>query len=126
MLKDKLKNYRKLNKLKQDEFAKMLGISRTYLSDLENGRANGNLKILLKLSSATDTPLEIWLDENTDTSSIENTYNLYSVLDTFIENLISAGEINEKTGEISKEYIPSILNILTAEIKLKLQKKRRD
>lgn len=123
MLSEQIKEYRKKHKITQSEFAKLIGISRTYLSDLENGRAKGNLKVLLKLSSNTNTSLKDWIDEENDEKSIEDNYNLYSVLDTFIENLISLDGINKETGKISEEYIPSIINILEAEIKLKLQKR---
>lgn len=123
MLKDKLKEYRHTHKLTQLKFAELIGISRTYLSDLENGRAKGNLNLLLKLSSNTNTQLNDWLSDDIDQNAIEKNYNLYSVLDTFIDNLILIGGVDMTTGEISQEYISSVLNILTAEIKLKLQGK---
>ena len=44
MLSMKLKQYRKDHGLTQNQFSEKIGISRSYLADLENGRKLANIK----------------------------------------------------------------------------------
>jgi transcriptional regulator with XRE-family HTH domain len=59
MLKDKVKESRKELQLTQEEFANKLGISRSYLGDIERGRLKGNnANLISKLSDVTGKPME--------------------------------------------------------------------
>ena len=49
----KILAYRKLNRMTQAEFAKLAGVSRNYLSQIENGVAsNLSLKMAMRISAA--------------------------------------------------------------------------
>ena len=57
---EKIKEYRKLNKLTQDNLAKEVGISRQTLSKLENGELPKiSLATFLKILNALNLELEI-------------------------------------------------------------------
>lgn len=48
-----LKAIRKEKGLTQKEFSKLIGISRSYYSDLENGYKNPSYKVMLKINKIT-------------------------------------------------------------------------
>jgi transcriptional regulator with XRE-family HTH domain len=50
--------YRKKNKLSQEELAAVSDIDRTYLAQIESGRANPTIKILNKLSRSLRVKLK--------------------------------------------------------------------
>jgi len=52
---DNIRAIRKERKLTQEELAKNMGISRTYLSDIENSRKNPSSKTLESLSEKLNT-----------------------------------------------------------------------
>ena len=69
-------------KCTQADLAKMIGISRSYLGDIESGRTNPSDEILLKLSDALGVDLDILIEyklkglEN-NSSSIQEETTLY-------------------------------------------------
>ncbi|GAA0774394.1 helix-turn-helix domain-containing protein [Clostridium subterminale] len=115
MLKDKVKEIRKEMGLTQEEFAKKLNISRSYLGDIERGRLKGtNVKIISKLSDVTGKPMEYFLGKDVEVKQ-------YDILDSALDLLIDKGLIDNNgdiTDETSKEII---LNILKKEIQLKMK-----
>ena len=54
---DKIKEYRNKHNLTQEKLAEMVGITRNYLSDLENNRYLPSTKTLIKLANALDMDL---------------------------------------------------------------------
>lgn len=48
---DRLKNIRKKDKKSQEDFAKSVGISRSYLSDLENNRKSPSIKTIKEIAN---------------------------------------------------------------------------
>lgn len=118
MFKDKIKSVRKELGLTQSEFAKKLGISRSYLGDLETGRLKGsNIQITSKLSDISGKPMEHFLNKNTDVKQ-------YEILDAGIEMLIDKNLISPE-GDIMDPVANNILlEILKKEIKLKMESKR--
>ncbi|MCL7873498.1 helix-turn-helix domain-containing protein [Bacillus altitudinis] len=54
---DLIKKERKANNLKQNEMAEKLGLSRTYLSDIENGRYLPGTNTLLRIAICIDLDL---------------------------------------------------------------------
>ena len=54
----KVKITRIKKKIKQQELAAMVGISREYLRHIENDEANPSVKIALKIASLLDTTVE--------------------------------------------------------------------
>jgi len=49
---------RKQNKLSQEELADLLGITRPYLSKIENGKVNPGGDIVVKIASIFEKPVE--------------------------------------------------------------------
>lgn len=119
MLKDKIKKSRKEMNLTQQEFAKLLGISRGNLGDLENGKnKGGNLSPIRKLSEVTGKETSYFLDSNSKLPVKE-----YAVLDTTINMLITKGSIS-KSGKVPPKYKKILLEILEQEIALKLERRK--
>lgn len=115
MLKDKIKEVRKELGFTQEEFAKKLGISRSYLGDMERGRLKGtNVKIISKLSDITGKPMEYFLGKEVEIKQ-------YDILDSAIDTLIDNGLIDEN-GDVIDDTSKEILwNILKKEIQLKIK-----
>jgi putative transcriptional regulator len=108
---DKMINYRKSNKLTQQDLAIKLGISRVYVSDLERGKAKGTLKIRIKLAEISGKGLAYWLD-----SDVEVGYMPFTLLSAVIDEGVRAGKVDIETGNISEDYMPQVLRMLKAEI----------
>lgn len=51
---DNIRKYRKIGKLTQKDLGEAIGISNTYLSDIETGRTNPSIKTLKKIAKALD------------------------------------------------------------------------
>lgn len=58
---EKIKRERLKNRLKQYELAKKVGISNTYLSDIEVGRTSPSLKTLDKIAKSLGVDIKIFL-----------------------------------------------------------------
>lgn len=52
-----IRSLRKRQKHSLSRFAKMVGISRTYMSHIEAGRVNATLDVLVKIADGLDVPL---------------------------------------------------------------------
>lgn len=115
MLKDKVKSIRKEMGLTQEEFAKRLSISRSYLGDIERGRLKGtNVKIISRLSDVTGKPMEYFMGKEVELKQ-------YDILDSAIDLLISNNQI-DNDGNILDETSKEILwSILKKEIQLKIK-----
>ena len=118
MLSQHLKDYRKENKLTQVNFAKKIGISRSYLADMETGTKIANIKTLNKIALATDISLSYWAD-----ITIENSYKPYEILNAYLEKLQEAGFIDE-SGIINSNYHSDVIDILQKELNFKFKKDR--
>ena len=59
---DRIKRYRKGNRISQQTLADMCGLHRTYISDLENAKCNPTLGVLLTLARSLDVELSDLLD----------------------------------------------------------------
>ena len=83
-LAEKVKHIRKAElKLTQKEFAKLCGVSRSYISELEHGRIIGNLSLIDKLSKISNKPITYFTD-----SEAEIEIHSYEVLDNIINSFI--------------------------------------
>ena len=116
MLSQRLKEYRKQNKLTQVTFSKKIGISRSYLADMETGTKIANIKTLNKIAMATDLSLSYWADV-----TLENNYTPYEVLNTYLEKLQDAGFI-DNNGIIDSKYHSDVIDILQKELNFKIKK----
>lgn len=118
MIGEKIKKVRKEMDLSQDDFSKLLGISRSNLRDLESGKNKGsNIKILAKLAEISGKNLTYFTDD-------ELNIQQYDILDGFIEMMINRNLIDED-GNISDMLKDLIIDVVKQEIKLKLKKKQQ-
>ena len=97
---NKIKTFRKANKLTQVELAKKANISRSYLADVENDRYNPSLETLKSLANALEVPVNKFFNE--ESNSIEAS----------IDKNIELNKNDEK--DISKD-LEDIMNKLTNE-----------
>lgn len=114
MFGEKVKFVRKDMGLTQEEFSKMIGISRGYLSDIERGKIKGTVSMMNKLSDITGKPITFFMGENVKVSQ-------YDTLDQAIDLLINNNEIS-LNGEISDWGKEMLLKVLEKEIQLKLKR----
>lgn len=56
---EKIKMVRKLRKLSQKELANIVGISNSFMCDIETGRTDPSIKTLYKIAEALDTDIRI-------------------------------------------------------------------
>jgi len=118
MLGNKLKEVRKELGLTQEQLAKRLGVSRSYIGDIETGRLKGtNVQLISKLADLSGKSMEYFLDKNVEVKQ-------YDILDSAIDMLIDKNMI-DKEGNIVDDTAKNILlEILKKEIKLKLESKK--
>lgn len=120
-LAEKVKHLRKVElKLTQAELAKLCGVSRSYISEIEQGRIIGNLNLINKLSKISNKPIEYFADSTEDIK-----IHSYEVLDSIINSFIENGLISEK-GEMDKDTEEFLTKTLKKEIlyKLSVQKNK--
>jgi len=57
-MKNRIESIRKERGIRQDEFAKALGVSRQTISSLENGRYNPSIQLAFKIARYFDMAIE--------------------------------------------------------------------
>lgn len=111
MLGEKIKQSRKELGLTQQEFSKKLGISRSNLSDIENGRNKaGNLKLLSKIAELTQKPLTFFTQDD-----INFNFDIYEGFDLGLTRLIQSGVIDKNgnfTNEQGEKYFNDLVKIV--------------
>ena len=66
-MKNRIEEIRKERGIKQDDFAKSMGVSRQTISPLENGRYNPSIILAFKIAKYFDTTIEeVFLIEEDD------------------------------------------------------------
>ena len=58
MVKNRIESIRKERGIRQEEFAKALGVSRQTISSLENGRYNPSIQLAFKIARYFDMTIE--------------------------------------------------------------------
>lgn len=66
-----LSHYRRLIGLTQDDLGQSIGVSRTYISALEHGRANPTLRLMSRLACALQTDVGNLLSESDESMNSE-------------------------------------------------------
>lgn len=59
---ERIKKLRKKRRLTQSELAKEIGISRSYMSEIESDKRNMSIKTLTKIATGLDISLSFLLD----------------------------------------------------------------
>lgn len=118
---EKVKHIRKVElKLTQAELAKLCEVSRSYISEIEQGRVVGNLNIITKLSKISNKPIEYFIDSNEDIK-----IHSYEVLDNIINSFIDNGLISSD-GKMDKDTEEFLNKTLMKEIMYKLSIRNND
>jgi transcriptional regulator with XRE-family HTH domain len=97
MLNRALKIVREVHRMKQGELADSLGISKSYLSELERGEKKVSLDVLNKYASTFDVPASTFLSfmealEGESETRRARAEKLLSVLSWTVENESADGE----------------------------------
>lgn len=117
----KVKELRKSLGLSQVEFSKIIGISRSYLGDIETGRKKKvDFSVLDRISSISGKPTSYFLSERDEEIKIIQ----YEILDSAIELLISKGLIS-KDGKVDERYKDMVWSILEKEIAMKIERRTK-
>lgn len=72
---ERIRLFRQINKMNQVELAEKLGITQAHLSDLENGKAEASIKLLIRLSSLFDVSLDYLIFGEKKRSNFQNYTN---------------------------------------------------
>lgn len=101
MLNKALKIVREVHRMKQGELADSLGISKSYLSELERGEKKVSLDVLNKYATTFDVPASTFLSfmealEGESEVRRARAEKLLSVLSWTLENEQSEGQENAK------------------------------
>lgn len=109
---DRLKEYMNANNLRQVDIIEMSGLSKSYISNVINGRRSPNEDLLKSLSEHSGKSINWWL---TGSEDYNNLYSLNELTNFFISNgtIKDAYDIDEDTWEI-------LCTMFRKEIKVKL------
>lgn len=92
----KISTTRKLNNITATDLAKSIGISQSYLSEIENNKKTPNIEIIIKIAQNLNLTVSELLGETTDSLTPEikellhNSKNLTSEQLEAVNNLIKA------------------------------------
>lgn len=113
---EKVRAIRKDLGLTQQQFAEKLGISRSYLGDIELGRLKGNnLKFITLLAEFTGKQMEYFIDNSLKVNSMD-------LLDGALDMIIKRG-LTDDDGNITDEIAKGMIwDIIKKEIVLKKKK----
>ncbi|WP_195952238.1 helix-turn-helix domain-containing protein [Clostridium saudiense] len=122
---DRIKKFRKENRLTQIELAKSANISRSYLADIENNRYNASVDVLKAIAAALDISLAEILDDSiNNTLTIKDnkciTNDLKKLMDEFRNSTDGTAYYNgQELDESDLDLIESAMKIALEQIKLK-------
>ena len=115
---ERIREVRKMLKMNQNQFAKELGVSRTHVSNMENGNDNPSSS-LIKLLCVRFNIDETWLVEgigspmpNFDVVSDDGLMSKYNTMRVMLEQMLKS-----RTGEELKSSVETfsyIVSLLTA------------
>lgn len=118
-----LKKYRKEHKLSQEEFANILGISRTALRGYENGKNHPTSLILISMSNALNCSIDDLLGHNiSNPINISSTENISNIR----EKIIYLDDLIKKTVKTHEELISSKKRTDLKLAELTMSNKRND
>ncbi|MBS5919973.1 MAG: helix-turn-helix transcriptional regulator [Clostridium perfringens] len=118
--KEKLKDFRKSKSLTQKEFAEKYGFSRTTITELESGRKKPTLKMIEKISLATNTLTYFWLDTEDDIN-----FNNFDGLKLIYKKLRKTGDINQD-GVMNPKAKKLVDEMIAAEFRLLAQQGKKE
>jgi transcriptional regulator with XRE-family HTH domain len=84
---DRIREMREARKLTQDQFAEKAGISKGFLSDLENGKRNVSSEYLLKIANALGASVDYLLRGKTEAQTLKEPIVIAPALSVAAEKL---------------------------------------
>lgn len=69
---DRIRERRRFLKLSQENLANEVGVSSSFISDIENGRRKMSLETIIKIAIALDTSLDYLVIDNVNNTKIKN------------------------------------------------------
>ena len=110
---NKIREYRKNHGYTQRELSKRLDVSRSYLSDVENGRVRGSVEFMSRVSVVLDIPV---------TELIDFDVKAEDMVSSVINMLIASGDI---TKEGPNDFARDIIDrTVKREIEVRLNEKK--
>ena len=116
---ERLNQYMRENNISQREFSDLVDCSKGYISQLLSGKRVPSTQFIEKLSNATNTKFQYWVNSDKDLKSYsDDNFNSLSIL---VNMLIEKGLIdsNAARSDRANEMINAMLD---AEIKKRLTK----
>lgn len=99
---EKIKIARESAKINRSDFAKKLGVSKPYLSQLENNHRNPGRDKLILAARITGVPLEFFTEDGVQTSAHDQLTVFYSDIKDAIDAGAKEEEIREAIRLITK------------------------
>lgn len=90
---DRIRERRKFLKLSQENLSNEIGVSASFISDIENGRRKMSLETMIKISIALDTSLDYLVLDNRNNGKIKSETKLVE-----LRNILE--KINDKDEEL--------------------------
>ena len=100
ILGQRIREQREAQKLKQEKFAEMVGISNVHLSEIERGKKTPSMEAFIRIVNALDTPADYLLRYEVKTASH-----------------VMLNEITEKMKDLPPEQIEFISDLFKAALK---------
>lgn len=115
--------YRTIKEYTRSDFAKKLGVNKTYICDIENGRRNPSAPLLSKIAKALEVDLKSLITDMPDgDSSVGSKVRYYRRLNGLTQKQLSAilgthatyiGRIERDITKLSKARRTQLANILS-------------
>ena len=123
---EKIQYYRTIKEYTRADFAKNLGVNKTYICDIENGRRNPSAPLLSNIAKALEVDLKSLITDKPDgESSVGSKVKYYRRLNGLTQKQLSAilgthstyiGRIERDITKLSKVRRKQLANIFSVDI----------
>lgn len=121
---DRLKKYRKMHKMKQSELANLIGISRSYLSELESGKKTPGPEVEKKILKILNSGTNLQPKNVTDLSSDGDIKSLYKK--RIISDMQNLGTFKNEFEQLIDIYADLLVQYRNALNKYQNEKETHD